>query len=192
MEPRIEQLLDEEIVLRVQSGDTESFGVLVERYEKKLLRYGRKFLSDRADVEDMVQDVFVRAYQNIKGFQKGGRFSPWIYRIAHNAFVNQLKKKSRQPFSFVDFDTVLSHPVYDDPAPREREAQEIKKMLDRGLEELAPKYREALVLHYIEDFSYKEIADVLEIPIGTVGVRVKRGRDALEKLVKNNLQEYGA
>jgi len=78
-------------------GDIEVFGILLDRYEQKLSRYGKKFLSRKEDIEDIVQDVFVSAYQNIQSFDSTQRWSPWIYRIAHNALVNALRKKGRSP-----------------------------------------------------------------------------------------------
>ena len=119
------------------------------------------------------------------------RFSPWIYRIAHNAFVDDLKKKSRNPLSFVDFDTLVSHPAYDDPAEGEREQKEVQAMIQKGLEELAPKYREVLILHYLEDLPYKEIADVLHIPLGTVSVRIRRAKAALKAVCEKMNIPYG-
>lgn len=172
---------DEDIAKAVAHGHTEAFGALVERYEEKLLRYGRKFLRDSRDIEDIVQDIFVSCFQNIQSFDTSARFSPWIYRIAHNAFVNQLSKLSRQPFVLVDFDTLVSHPVYDDPAVKERELRELKKELEAGLEQLEPKYREVLILYYLEELSYKDIAEVLQVPQGTVGIRLMRAKDALKK-----------
>ncbi len=85
---------DEMIASRVQAGDSEAFGELVERYQEKLLRYARKFLFDLDEARDPVQDVFIKAYQNIQSFDATRRFSPWIYRIAHNEFVNALKQRS--------------------------------------------------------------------------------------------------
>ncbi len=171
-------LKDEEAARRVQSGDRESFGLLVERYEAKLTRYGRRFLSRKEDITDIVQDVFISAYQNMQSFDASQRFNPWIYRIAHNAFVNALRKNERTPIG-IDFDTLISHPVYDDPAESEREQRDMRTMIDRGLEKLKPKYREVLVLHYLEELSYKDIADVLSVPQGTVGVRLRRAKEAL-------------
>ncbi|MES2216535.1 MAG: RNA polymerase sigma factor [Patescibacteria group bacterium] len=172
---------DEEIVKLVQDGDSEQFGVLVERYQAKLLRYGHKFLRAREDIQDIVQDAFISAYRNIKSFDLSQRFSPWIYRIAHNAFANALRKSSRNPLFFIDFDTLLSHPVYEDPEPREKEREEIKKYIDKTLEGLKPNYREVLILHYLEELPYKEIAEILQVPVGTIGVRIKRAKDALKK-----------
>ncbi len=175
------QLSDEQVAEQVQRGDAELFGILVERYEAKLLRYGRKFLSTHEDIEDIVQDIFLSAYQNMQSFDITQRFSPWIYRIAHNAFVNGLRKKSRNPLVFIDFDTLVSHPVYDDPADSERDQREMKVMIEKGLEKIPDKYREVLILFYLEDVPYKEIAEILQVPQSTVGVRLRRGKEALKK-----------
>ncbi len=176
----IKEYSDEELAKLIQEGDVEKFGLLMSRYSGKLFRYGRKFLSNDDNIEDVVQDVFIKTYQNIKSFDISQRFSPWIYRIAHNTYVNALKKNSRNPLYLFDFDTLISHTVVEDPIVKERERQEIKDIVDKGLSLIEPKYREILVLYYIEDLSYKEIGDILRIPLGTVGVRIMRARDMLK------------
>lgn len=181
---------DEVLAALVQRGEAERFGELVRRYEHKLLRYGRRFLSSPEEIEDIVQDAFLSAYQNMQSFDASQRFSPWMYRIAHNAFVNALRKQTRNPLVYVDFDALVSHPAYEDPAPREREARELKEMLDRALAQLQPKYREVLVLYYLEELSYKDIADVLQVPVGTVGIRLKRAKEALKKIYEA-LEHHG-
>jgi RNA polymerase sigma-70 factor (ECF subfamily) len=173
---------DEQIASHVQHGNVERFGVLMERYTDKLTRYGKKFLAREESIEDIVQDVFISAYQNINEFDTGRSFSSWIYRIAHNAFVNGLRKQQKRPLFDVDLDTFISHDVYEHPAVSEREAKELKDMIDKGLSGLAPKYREVIILHYLEGLSYREISDILKIPIGTVGVRVKRGKETLRSI----------
>jgi RNA polymerase sigma-70 factor (ECF subfamily) len=182
---------DEVIAKRVQGGDKEAFGLLVERYEAKLTRYCRRFLSKDTDIEDLVQDVFIKAYQNILSFDTSARFSPWIYRIAHNTFVNALKQRSRNPLVFFDFDVLLSHPDTEDPAEAERERHEMRQMLDRAMSGIAEKYREVLILYYFEELDYKEIAEVLRVPSSTVGVRLRRGRVAL-KAAYENINTHGA
>jgi len=174
---------DEEIALAVQKGDVESFGILVERFEAKLLRFGRKFLTDRQDIEDLVQEVFIKAYSNIQSFDVERRFSPWIYRIAHNEFVNALKKKSRLPFMLFDFDTIFPHPFAKETADAEVNEKELRGMLSQSLEHINPKYREPLVLHYIEELDYQEIAEILHIPMSTVGVRIYRAKTMLKKIL---------
>jgi RNA polymerase sigma-70 factor (ECF subfamily) len=192
VEQPLTHISDEEAARLVQEGERDAFGVLVTRYEEKLLRYGRKFLSKSEDIEDIVQDVFLNCYQNIQSFDASQKFSPWIYRIAHNAFVNGLRKHKRSPLVFVDFDAFVAHPVYEDPLPREREQAEIKKMIDKGLSSLKPHYREVLVLYYLEELSYKEISDIVQVPVGTVGIRLKRAKEALKQACEKLNIDYGA
>lgn len=175
---------DEELVKLVQKGDKEQFAPLVQRYEKKLFRYGKKFLSSRENIQDMVQDVFIKTYQSINSFDTTQRFSPWIYRIAHNTFVNALKKNIRDPLHIFDFDTLVSHPVYEDTTKLEKDQKEMRIMIEKGLDKLSAGYKEIIILYYLEELSYQEIADVLRVPIGTVGVRLKRAKEALKKVYK--------
>ncbi len=177
---------DEQLAKSVQEGDIEKFGTLMERYQAKLFRYGKKFLSNEDNIEDVVQDVFIKTYQNIQSFDTSQRFSPWIYRIAHNTYVNAIKKNSLSPLYLFDFDTLISHTIVDDPIVREKEQEEIKKIVDQGLSLIEPKYREILILYYIEDLSYKEISDILHIPVGTVGVRIMRAKETLKEAYKNS------
>jgi RNA polymerase sigma-70 factor (ECF subfamily) len=182
-------LTDEQLVRLVQEGDREKYSILMKRYDDKLSRYGRKFLSEKENIEDIVQDVFVSTFQNMNNFDTSLKFSSWIYRIAHNAFVNGLKRQQRGAVLGLDLDTFVSHTVYEDPAVEAREHEMMKTMIDRGLEELTPKCREAIILHYLEELSYKEMSDILKIPTGTVAVRVLRGKDALRKIYNNmNIQ----
>lgn len=175
--------LDEELVTRAQAGDAEAFGTLVERYEKKLLRYARKFLSDPDEGVDLVQDVFIKAYQNLNSFDASRRFSPWIYRIAHNEFVNALKKRSaRRTFFTIDFDTLFPHLTADERSDSVALERDIRTAIDSYLDRLDPKYREPLILYYLEELDYRSIADILHIPVSTVGVRLSRAKAALKKL----------
>ena len=132
----MEAITDEEIAKRVQSGDVEAFAQLVERYEKKITRYARKFLSHPDDIKDVVQDVFVKAYINVKSFDVKRRFSPWIYRIAHNEFVNALKKRKSEKLSFIDFDFLFPHPVAKESADRDVDRQDLRRELESYLEDL--------------------------------------------------------
>ncbi|MEY2672004.1 MAG: hypothetical protein RL687_421 [Candidatus Parcubacteria bacterium] len=177
---------DEQIVLLVKAGDIESFRELVERYENKLKRYSRKFLFERSDTDDLVQDVFIKAYINIQSFDNSKMFSPWIYRIAHNEFVNALKKKLSTRIFSLDLDTFFPQPVARETADEFSEKEFTTSFLDKHLKEIDPKYREPMILYFFEDMDYKEISQVLEIPVSTVGVRIKRGKDKLKEILKAN------
>ncbi len=177
-----EELPDEVIAAQVQKGDADLFGVLIARYEAKMLRYARKFVSQHEDMQDAVQDIFIKAYTNIQSFDTSRRFSPWLYRIAHNELVNALKKRGTEKVSFLDLDMLFPHPLAPLATDTEAQVKELRAMLDTCLTKLSPKYREVLILYYFEEMQYHEIADVLEIPVATVGVRLQRGKKALQNI----------
>lgn len=177
---------DEALAELVQGNNQEALGVLIDRYQAKLLRYGRRFLANDEHIVDIVQDVFIKTYENIQSFDATRKFSPWIYRIAHNALANELRRKSRDPLVYLDLDTVLAHPSYEFDPAAEEERVHMKALVDKGLDSLSPSYKEVIVLYYIEDQSYQAISDILHVPIGTVGVRLRRARSALKKYVEGN------
>ena len=175
---------DEEIARLVQSGDIDLFGEIIKRYEEKMKRYGRKFLKGIEDIEDIVQDVFIKAYENIQSFDIKRKFSSWLYRIAHNEFVNALKKHKKRPLLFFELDIILPYSMPEE-FDKENNRQEIKQMVDKFLDKLETKYREPIILYYLEELSYKEIADILRIPVSTVGIRLKRAKEK----IKNKIHE---
>lgn len=175
-----ESLSDEELSELVKKNDERAFALIIDRYQAKLIRYGRKFLSDGSDIEDMVQNVFVKTYRNIRSFDSARKFSPWIYRIAHNVFVNAIRDRSRDPIVSLDLDALTSHPI--DESKIEAEAKEtVKVEVGAGLGKLPSAYREIMTLYYFEELDYQAIADILHIPVGTVGVRLRRARGMLKK-----------
>ena len=192
MGQEISKKADEEIAQMVQSGNLELFGELTKRYEAKMKRYARKFLNIHEDIQDVVQEVFIKAYQNIKSFNAERKFSSWLYRIAHNEFVNALKKhKRRKVFSFFELDILLpySFTKSDNQDIDHIDREKMRQMIDEYLDKLDLKYREPIILYYLEKLSYKEITDILHIPISTVGIRLKRGREKLKKLMGNKFYD---
>lgn len=179
------QQTDEEIARSVQKGQFEGFGLLVERYEQKLIRYARKFIAGPEDAKDIVQEVFIKAYKNIQSFDTDKAFSPWIYRIAHNEFVNAIKKSGREPISFFDPDTLIPHLIAKDKADDNLKNEELKKLVDGCLNQLDVKYREPLVLYFYEDLDYKAISEIMHIPVSTVGIRIKRAKEQLQTIYQS-------
>jgi len=178
---------DEAIARDVQAGKMELFSILVKRYEAKMMRYSRKFLFGYDDAADVVQEVFLKAYVNIQSFNASKKFSSWLYRIAHNEFINAIKKRGRERLSLFNLDTLFPHPVAKESIDKEIISRELKEALDIILGKVDIKYREVLVLYYFEELNYREIADVLHIPIATVGVRLKRGRQIIKLLYEQQL-----
>ncbi len=176
---------DEEIVRLIQSGSFEFFGVLIKRYEAKLGRYARKFLSDNEDINDVLQDIFIKAYKNIQGFDVKRKFSSWLYRIAHNELVNALRKKKKKALSLFDLDVFLPQYLHNNNLNEQAELRNTQETVDKCLDKLEIKYREPLILYYFEEMNYKEIADVMQIPISTVGVRIKRAKEIMKNILKS-------
>ena len=176
---------DEQIAALVQQGDSESFRFIVERYEPKMSRYAKRFLFDSDEAKDLLQEVFIKAYVHIRSFDIDRKFSPWLYRIAHNEFVNAVKKKKKEKdtISLFYLDILFPHPIAKETADSEMNRTELKGMLERFLTDISPKYREPLVLYYFEDMDYREIAEVLRVPVSTVGVRLQRGKTLLRKMI---------
>jgi RNA polymerase sigma-70 factor, ECF subfamily len=179
---------DEALVKAVQNGQSEVFGELITRYEDKLRRYGTRFLPRPEAVTDCVQDTFIKAYTNIQSFDIKQRFSPWIYRIAHNTFVNELRRNERHHFPFLglEADTFFAMTPSNETADSEALTRERVEEMKHLLHNLTPKYREIVILYYFEELSYEEISAVLRIPITTVGVRLNRSRFQLKKLYQAN------
>lgn len=179
-------LSDEELVRLVQGGDTEIFGLLIERYEPKMMRYAKRFLFDSESAKDLVQEVFIKSYVNINGFDLTKKFSPWLYRIAHNSFINEIGRKNRDRSLFFGADIFLPRLFSKDSAEKDLLDRELKEDLNACLANIALRYREVLVLYYFENLSYQEIADVLHIPVAAVGVRLSRARKAMRKIIDKN------
>lgn len=177
----IENYTDEKIAGFVQSGQEDFFGVLMDRYKSKMLRYAKRFLFNSTSAEDLVQDVFVNAYVNINGFDTSKKFSPWLYRIAHNYFVNEIKKRNRNPLIFLDLDTLLPHLPHEEGPVVEAIDKELKEELEICLDKIDLKYKEVLILYFFEGLSYKEIAEILHIPTNVVGVRINRGKKMIKR-----------
>lgn len=179
---RMKDESDEDIARRVQGGESAAFAELVDRYDAKLSRYARRFLLDPDDADDIVQDTFIKAYQNIQSFDTSRRFSPWVYRIAHNEFVNALKRRESRGIAFdIDIDTILPFVRAAESADQFALERDLREHIDANLAKIDAKYREPLILYYLEEMDYKEISDVLQIPVSTVGVRLARAKVALRK-----------
>jgi RNA polymerase sigma-70 factor (ECF subfamily) len=151
-----------------------------------------------ADAEDLVQETYLRAYRGFSGFEEGTNLRAWMYRILTNTFINSYRKKQREPVT-VQEDDLDEWYLYDklggSGVEPSAEAEVIRSMPDedvqKALEALPEGFRLAVLLADVEGFSYKEIAEILGIPIGTVMSRLHRGRRALEKALWERVRERG-
>jgi RNA polymerase sigma-70 factor (ECF subfamily) len=181
---------DEELARLMQSGKTELFSLLIERYEKKIGRYARKFLADSDDINDVLQEIFIKVYVNIKSFDTTRKFSSWIYRIAHNELVNALKKREKRIFPIFNLDVFLPYNLSKDDFNKDIQTLDIKKTIDICLKKLELKYREPIILFYLDGLSYKEISEILRVPISTVGIRIKRAKEKMKNILEKQKTNY--
>ncbi len=174
--------------------DKNFFAVLVRRYQDRMGAYVRRLTGlTQEGIEDLVQNIFIKAYVNINSFDPEYKFSTWIYRIAHNECIDHWRKnkKSRTNLSLDDdyelFAKLASDENLSEGVAARIQADEIRELMDK----LPPKYQEVLVLRYLEDRSYEDIARVVQKPISTVGTQIKRAKDAFHKIVVNNRYAAG-
>ncbi len=182
---------DEEIAIAVQKGQHDDFAILAQRYTQKLTKYTLRYVGTQDAAHDIIQDVMIKAHQKINTFDATRKFSPWIYRIAHNESVNYLKK--HRSHTKVSLDTQLS--LDDQRALADVELssldawfeRELKEQMHEAIGQLPDHYAEVIHLRYIEELSYKEIAEILDKPTSTVGTLVRRAKkDLLEIILKQN------
>jgi len=175
----MEELTDEQIVKAIIDGDEEMYREIIKRYEKKLSHYLCKFINNPEDIEDVLQIVFIKTYKNLCGFNLDKKFSSWIYRISHNEAINHLKKYKNNRICLDDIEYKLIDEKID--IKKETDRMFLKKDVEGALDKINIKYKEPLVLFYLEGMSYEEISDILRIPKNTVGTLILRGKKALKE-----------
>lgn len=171
------------LVRRVLDGDQEAYELLVLKYQERIFRLIRRLLGRREEVEDLAQEVFLRAYRSLGSFKGESGFYTWLYKIALNTCRNYYRSIGRRPEgSIVDSESIIDKMEASNSSP-EREAirLELWEAVRGSLDELPPEQREAVVLCDLEGLSYEEMATVIGIPVGTVRSRVFRGRRALQQ-----------
>lgn len=177
---------DEELVVLALKNQ-EFFACLVERYEPKLMRYVRRIsAATQEDAEDLLQDVFVKVYRNLNDFDRRLKFSSWVYRITHNSVVSAWRKTKSRPqvLKFEADEDFLKFIAADGDLARDVERKFTGEEVRRIIGELDEKYREALVLKFLEGKNYQEISDILKKPLGTVATLINRAKKQFAKITE--------
>lgn len=184
---------DREIIKQVLSGDSDAFGLLVERYQNRIYSLALRITGNEDDACDMAQETFLRAWRSLSAFKFECAFSTWLFRLAHNICLDHLRAVKRRPavsLTVADDDGEQAAQLdLPDPAPDPEQAAlraEEHAALARALSALPADYREILTLRAIDDLSYSEIAAILHLQEGTVKSRLSRARAQLRnKLLQN-------
>jgi RNA polymerase sigma-70 factor (ECF subfamily) len=170
------------LIRRCREKDTEAFRWLVERYQSRIFSYARRMLNNREEAEDVTQETFVRAFNNVSRYDGRAAFSTWLFKIVANLCVDRARRiKRRTPPVSLEEDMQLSSPGDTRWDPEGRAvAADMLSALEKSVNDLSEKLRSVLLLHDLEGLDYQEIADTLGIPLGTVKSRLFLARGHLQ------------
>jgi len=178
--------VDQQLVERAQRGDKQAFELLVAKYQRKLGRLLSRFIRDAAEVEDVTQEAFIKAYRALPSFRGDSAFYTWLYRIGINTAKNYLVAMGRRAPTTTEIDTAEAEGFEDGEQLRDLNTPENEMMsrqvadtVNQTLAELPEELRTAITLREIEGLSYEDIATIMNCPIGTVRSRIFRAREAI-------------
>jgi RNA polymerase sigma-70 factor (ECF subfamily) len=195
---RIPERTDEEMLAAYRTGDHNSFASLVERYQRELFHFLVRFLGDRAAAEDIFQETFLQVHQSADQFDPQRRFRPWLFTIAANKARDLMRSQARRPTNPLqatinsnddDSGQFIDLMQSDAPMPGDAlEREELQKVVQATVEAMPEHLREILLLSYFHQFPYKEISDILKIPLGTVKSRLHAAVAYFAERWKNRIQ----
>ncbi len=190
--------IDQQLVERAQRGDKHAFELLVAKYQRKLARLLSRFIRDAAEVEDVSQEAFIKAYRALPTFRGESAFYTWLYRIGINTAKNYLVAQGRRAPTVTVFDNEEAEGFEGGDELRDINTPEnalmskqIAQTVNSAVDELPEELRTAITLREIEGLSYEDIAQVMNCPIGTVRSRIFRARDAISQKLKPLLDIQG-
>lgn len=178
--------VDHQLVERAQRGDKQAFGLLVSKYQRKLVRLLSRLIRDSAEVEDVAQEAFIKAYRALPSFRGESAFYTWLYRIGINTAKNYLVSQGRRAPTTTEFDSEEAESFDDGEQLRDintpermLQSKQIGETVNSAMDALPEELRTAIALREIEGLSYEEIAGIMDCPIGTVRSRIFRAREAI-------------
>jgi RNA polymerase sigma-70 factor (ECF subfamily) len=184
--------IDQQLVARVRQGDQNAFGLLVSKYQRKVQRLLSRLVRDPAEVEDLTQETFIKAYRALDSFRGDSAFYTWLYRIAINTAKNHLMASNRRPSASATVHQTEEGEQWDEldllsdsETPENLLlTQEIAQTVEETIQSLPEELRSAITLRELEGLSYEEIAQVMGCPIGTVRSRIFRAREAIAQRLR--------
>lgn len=162
--------------------DKEAFAELVKRYQTRLYNLAYRITGDREESKDLVQESFLRAYRALPTFRQGSPFSPWLFRIAVNVCLNYLRQRRERPADIVDMEEHLGDGSVG--VPEMVEQRETQEVVQKAILRLPEHYRAVILLRHQQDLTYEEMAQVLDMPLGTVKTHLFRAREKLKEILQ--------
>jgi RNA polymerase sigma-70 factor (ECF subfamily) len=188
-------LAEDQDLVRAALREPKAYAQIVRRYEAPLTRYvGRMLGGSSPSTEDVLQEVFIKAFLNLNDYDPRRPFSPWIYRIAHNEAVSLLRRKRAEPqlISGEEGRLILDRIAAEEPdAAKKLDAARMDERLQAAIDGLGTRYRDVIVLRFLEEKTYDDISDILELPMGTVATLVSRGKQQLRKALDQSRRDDG-
>lgn len=178
------------------AGNQASYGKLMKKYYQLIYNLVYRMISKKEDVEDLTQEAFIKAFNSLQNFDKQFAFSTWLFKIATNNAIDYLRKKKLATFSIDkeiesdDNDYKFEIPDIENRPDRKIIDSQMRKILDDAIDSLPPKYKEVIELRHREEKEYEEIAKILKLPLGTVKAHIFRGRELLNKYLKDRIKNY--
>ena len=188
MVKQTEKETDYRLMRAIQKGDMVAFSDMVDRYKNRLMNVIGRMLSSSEEAEDVVQETFVRVYQHRQSFNFQHCFSTWIYTIGLNLARNELRKRKK----FKYYDITEMQGSESEFAVEAKLPSRLPEVLNAAVEGLPEKYRTAFMLRDVQELSYEEVAQILDVPLGTVKSRVNRARLILREKLQPRLEDYNA
>jgi RNA polymerase sigma-70 factor, ECF subfamily len=183
--------IDRQLVERAQQGDKKAFGLLVEKYQRKLARLLSRFIRDPAEVEDVTQEAFIKAYRALPAFRGDSAFYTWLYRIGINTAKNYLMALGRRAPTSTEVEAEEAEGYEEGEQLRDINtpeslllSNEIAETVNATIEKLPEELRKAIQMREIEGMSYEDIAQAMDCPIGTVRSRIFRAREAIAEQLR--------
>lgn len=180
-------LSEEQLIAAAKGGDPDAFEALIHLYEKKVFALTRRLCANPDDAQEAAQEAFLAAWQGLPFFRGESSFATWLYRLTSNACMDLLRKEQRHQAaagpSLDDEEVELPVVSADGDPHAEAERRELKETIEAGLRALPQEFRAVLLLREIHQRSYDEIADILDLDLGTVKSRINRGRKQLRKFL---------
>ncbi|MBY5985053.1 RNA polymerase sigma factor RpoE [Halomonas sp. DP5Y7-2] len=181
---------DQQLVARAQKGDTRAFDLLVKKYQHKILGLIGRYINDHAEVQDVAQEAFIKAYRALGKFRAESAFYTWMYRIAINTAKNHLVSRGRRPpGSDLDINDAevldMSGRLADIETPEASIARDqLESAVFEAIENLPDDLRTAITLRELDGLSYEDIAQIMQCPVGTVRSRIFRAREAVDQHIQ--------
>lgn len=187
---------DAVLVKRAIAGDEKAFKALIRRYKNPVAQIVYKLVKDRNQIEDLTQEVFIKAFQHLKDFDYEHQFASWLFKITNNHCIDYIRKKKLKVYSIDEqirteegeMEYEIPDSTYEPDLHMLREQK--SRLIRQAIDSLPKKYREVIILRHQEELSYEEIAEKTGLPVNTIKVQLFRAREMMYKFLKDRIKHY--